>query len=263
MHISLRGVNFALEYMGSGIPVLLIHGFPLSRKMWWPQITSLATAAHVIAPDLRGHGETTPAAGPFSMDLLADDCAAILEALGIQEPAVICGLSMGGYVAMAYYRRYRQRVAGLVLAATRAGPDSPEGKASRDKAIAQAREKGPQSVAESMLPRMLAPQTYTSAPALVQEVAAIMKVTSLEGIVGALSGLRDRPDSTPTLGQVDVPCLILHGSDDQLIPASEAESMHAAISGSRLEVLPAAGHLLNLEQPDRFNSAFLALIQSV
>jgi pimeloyl-ACP methyl ester carboxylesterase len=231
--------------------------------MWRPQIEALADRAYAVAPDLRGHGETTAIAGPYSMDLLADDCAGILEAIGVRKPAVICGLSMGGYVALAFYRRHRERVAGLVLAATRAGADSPEGKANRDKAIALAQEKGPQAVAESMLPKMLAAQAYASSAALVEKVEVIMRSASLEGVVGALSGMRDRPDSTSLLGQIDVPCLILHGTEDQLIPVKDAESMHAAIAGSRLEVLPGAGHMLNLEQPDLFNQHILALIQSV
>jgi pimeloyl-ACP methyl ester carboxylesterase len=257
MELVLPELRMIFEDHGSGPPILLIHGFPLNREMWRPQLEGLAVAAHVIAPDLRGHGETPPSDEVSTMDDLADDCLAVLEALAVNQPVYICGLSMGGYVSLAFYRRHRARVAGLILAATRAGADSPEGKANRDRMASQAKEDGPQAVVNAMLPKMLSPGTYATNPDLVAHVEAIMQKTSLEGMVAALMGMKVRPDSTPALDQIAVPTLILHGADDQLIPASEAEAMRTAIKGSKLEILPNAGHLLNLEQPERFNQAIL------
>jgi pimeloyl-ACP methyl ester carboxylesterase len=255
MKVRMPDFTMAYEDLGSGRPVLFIHGYPLNRRMWGPQVSRLSSGARVLAPDLRGHGESEPAPGPYPMETLANDCYQLLEAVGERQPAVICGLSMGGYVTLAFYRLYPERVAGLILAATRAGADSAEGKANREKAAAQAQEHGVQAIVEAMLPKMLAPKTYETNPELVARVRGIMEMTSVEGVVGALLGMRDRPDSTPSLAGITVPTLILHGSDDQIIPFKEAEAMQAAIPNAKLRLLPDAGHLLNLEQPERFNQA--------
>jgi len=255
MQIQLQNYRMAYDDFGQGQPLLFIHGYPLSRRMWQPQMASLAMDARVLAIDLRGHGDSQATPGPYPMSLLADDCAAFLDTLGIQRPVVICGLSMGGYIAFAFYRQHPSRVAGLVLAATRPGPDTPEGQANRDKSTALARQQGVSAIAEAMLPRLLSPGTYHNRPELVNQVRTIMESVSLDGITGDLLGMKGRPDSTPTLAEIKVPTLVLHGADDQLIPLREAETMHSAIPNAGLQVLPTAGHLLNLEQPELFNQA--------
>jgi pimeloyl-ACP methyl ester carboxylesterase len=249
------------EDLGTRQPLLFIHGYPLNRTLWDPQVNELADVARVLAPDLRGHGGSDALPGPYSMELLADDCRAFLDAMRVTPPVVLCGLSMGGYVAFAFFRKYPERVAGLILAATRASADTPEGKANRDQAIALAKEKGVAAIAESLLPKMLSPKTYSTRPELVARVKAMMESAPLAGVLGDLAGLRDRPDSTPTLTRIDRPTLILHGADDQIIPVSQAEAMHAAIKGSRLQIIPDAGHLLNLEQPGGFNAAVREFIE--
>src|SRR5438046_2535852 len=138
MRAQLTDIVLAYDASGSGRPLLLVHGYPLSRKMWDQQLENLPDAARVIAPDLRGHGESDMPAETYTVDRLADDLAALLDELGLAEPVVVGGLSMGGYVALAFYRRHPARVAGLILAATRAGADSEAGKANRDKAMALA-----------------------------------------------------------------------------------------------------------------------------
>jgi 3-oxoadipate enol-lactonase len=253
----------AYEATGSGRPLLLLHGYPLSRRIWQPQFEGLLDAAWMVAPDLRGHGDSEASEGAYAMSQLADDAAALLEELGITQPVVVGGLSMGGYAALAYYRQYPEKVAGLILAATRAGADSAEGRAAREKAAATAREKGAAAIAEAMLPKMVSPRTYEGNPDLVRRVRTIMEGTSVPGIVGALMGMRDRPDSTDLLDQIDRPVLIVHGMDDQLIPPSEAEAMHGRLQRSRLELVPGAGHLVNMEQPASFNAAVRIFLQSL
>jgi len=263
MKTRLTDFTMAYDETGSGKPILFIHGFPLNRKMWEPQIEAFSDNMHVIAPDLRGHGETEAIPGPYEMEMLADDCHGLLEALGVTQPVVVCGLSMGGYATLAFYRKYPERAAGLILAATRAGADSEEGKANREKAAAQAQEKGVSAIIDGMLPKILAPGTYETRPELVERVREMMAETSVEGVVGAQLGMKERPDSTPLLTQIRVPTLVLHGAEDQILPPSEAEATHTAIQGSQLHILPDAGHLLNLEQPERFNRAvadFLAAL---
>ena len=263
MRIELQDTSLFVEDLGSGVPLLLIHGFPLNREMWRPQIETLSTTARVIAVDLRGHGQSPPTEGPYSMDLLADDCAGVLEALKVDQPVVVCGLSMGGYVSFAFYRRHSEKVAGLILTATRAGADSEEAKINRDKAALLTEKNGTQSVIDSMLPIILAPQTYREKPELVSQVARIMEKTSTSGMVSALKGMKSRPDSTPTLGQIKVPTLIIHGADDRIIPLSDSEAMHTAIPDSQLEVIPDAGHLPNLEQAQLFNQAVESFLSAL
>ena len=263
MKLQLSDGYLVYDHYGRGTPLLFIHGYPLSRKIWYPQIKGLSDIATVIALDLRGHGESTPFEGPYSMDLLADDCMYLLEKLNIKKPIVVCGLSMGGYVSMAFYRRYPDLVAGMILTSTRLGPDTNEGKANRDIAIQNAILKGPSFIADSMYSKMVSPKTLISNPELVKTVRDIMANTSTQGIIGALEGMKERPDSTPSISQIDRQVLILHGADDQLIPFREAEGMNKTIKYSQLLILKDAGHLPNLEQPEQYNQTVRKFISNM
>jgi 3-oxoadipate enol-lactonase len=263
MEIQLPDFRMEYEDQGLGLPLLLIHGFPLDHTLWNPQVKELQKAARLLAPDLRGFGGSDPVLGTYTMDLLAKDCYDFLNNIGVKQPVIVGGLSMGGYVTFAFYRKYPERVLGLFLAATRAAPDSAEARAMRTKNVALAMECGSPAIAELMLPKLLSPITYTQKPHLVTAIREVMEGASVEGIVGALLGMRDRPDSTPILAQIDKPTLIIHGANDQLIPLKEAQAMQAAIRSSRLEVLPEAGHLLTLEQPQLFNKALQDFITSI
>ena len=255
MVVNLNGVNFAYDDQGQGSPVLLIHGFPLSRKLWLSQTDYLSQFFRIISIDLRGHGETQSVPGPYSMDMLAEDCHALMNHLHITQPVVLCGLSMGGYIALAFYRKFPSQVAGLILAATRANADSPETRENRDQAIRLANQQGSMAIAESMLPKMFASNTHDANPSLITNVRDIMAHTSVAGITGALHGMKNRPDSYSMLQSIQVPTLIIHGAADQLIPLSVAQGMSAAIPGAILCIIPRTGHLLNLEQPELFNQA--------
>lgn len=255
MYTTINGRIVGYDESGSGTPLVLIHGYPLNRMMWEAQWEGLTQAARVFAPDLRGFGESEMIDTPAQISTYADDVHEFLEAMGIQERAVICGLSMGGYIALAYLRQYPQLVAGLVLANTKATADSAEGKAGRDKNIALAQEKGADAIAEGMLPKLLAPTTYTSKTELVEQVQRIMASATVQGIVGALGAMRDRPDSLDTLAGFAKPTLIIAGADDQLMPLAEQEKMNQAARNSTLVVIPDAGHLSPMEQPDVFNRA--------
>jgi len=255
MKIELDGGYLEYNKVGSGVPMLLIHGYPLSRKIWEPQISGLSDLATIITLDLRGHGDSYPFDGAYTMDMLAEDCKSVLDELGVNTPVVGCGLSMGGYVLFSLYRSHPDLFKGLILTSTRPGSDSPEGKKNRDLAIKDTLDRGAGAIIDSMLPKMFSPSTISSNTNLVNQVREIMSNTSDLGIIGALQGMRDRIDSTPLLGQISCPVLIVHGKDDQLIPVGEAELMHQNISNSNLVLVENAGHLLNLEQPDRFNQA--------
>lgn len=257
--------DFTMSYQDScdRVPLLLIHGFPLNSSLWDLQLEDLEGFARVLAPDLRGHGHSSASPAPYTVDVLAGDCAGLLLHLGIQRPVVVCGLSMGGYVTFEFYRRFSDNVAGLILTATRAGADTAEGKEARDQMAATVRAEGTEAVVANLLPRLMGPKTYETKPEVVEFVEQMMKRNSAEGMVGALMAMKERPDSTPTLAQIDVPTLIIHGADDQLVPVAEAEKMHEAIDDSRLVVIPDAGHLSNLEQPDDFADAVIDFLDSL
>lgn len=263
MSVEVGGTRIAYTLAGAGRPLLFIHGYPLGRSLWRPQVEALASSAVVIAPDLRGHGDSAAPAGEYSMDLLADELHGLLAALKIDQPVVLCGLSMGGYIALAYYRKFSAGVAGLVLAATRVGADSAEGKANRERTAALAVEAGVPAVVDAMLPKMLAPDTYTQNPDLVRQVRDLMLRTSLNGVLGDLAGMRNRPDSTPTLPEIRVPVLIIHGQQDQLIPPGEAQNTLSGVPSATLALIDRAGHLPNLEQPDTFNQAITNFLKSL
>lgn len=255
----LNNIEMGYDEGGSGVPVLFVHGFPHDRTLWTPQLQGLTAQARCFAMDLRGFGETT-AAPPYSMDQYADDLAAFMDVLHL-ERAVIAGLSMGGYIAMAMWRRHAARVRGLVLSNTRAGADSDEAREKRRNLMQVARDQGSSAVADAMLTGMLGKTTRGKRPETVNTVHRMISSAPVDGVIGALQAMMDRPDSTSTLGTIDVPTLVVTADEDAIIPTSEAQSMHAAIRGSSLEVIAGAGHLSNLERPAAFNhvvSEFLA-----
>lgn len=241
------------EQRGSGVPILLIHGFPFSGRMWAGQMDTLAKSAHLLVPDLPGFGASPANVGTSGVEQYAEDCIAVLDAMDIMEPAIIGGLSMGGYIALAAARLVPLRIRGLILVSTRAGADSTEGKAGRDKTIAQVKERGASVVAESMYPKLLSPESYQSKPAVAAELQEIMKEVTPDGVVGALTAMRDRQDSTNLLPNLHMPVLIIHGKDDQVIPHAEAEAMSKTIPHNDLHLIDKAGHLPNLEQPEEFD----------
>ena len=256
-----QGIDIAYDDVGTGIPVVFVHGFPHNRTLWAPQLGALMPRARCVAPDLRGFGDSG-IRGPYTMDRYADDVAAMLDTLQI-ERAVIAGLSMGGYIAFALWRRHRERVRALILADTRPGADSDETKAKRRALITLARTRGSGAVADAQITGMVGRTTRERQPDIADGVHRMLAQAPVEGIVGALEAMIARPDSTPTLATIDVPTLIIVGDEDVLTPPSEARAMHERIAGSRLEILAGAGHVSNVERPASFNhvaSEFLGVL---
>jgi pimeloyl-ACP methyl ester carboxylesterase len=264
MHFTRQSIRFAYADHGQGPLIVFIHGYPLSRALWQPQIELADAGLRLLAPDLRGHGgsQTSPGPEPHLMETFAADCIALLDHKRIRRPVFFCGLSMGGYVCFALQRLYPERVAGLILTATRPGADSPTARAGRQSAAEIARSQGPQPIFDGMLPKLLSPHSLAERPQLLRQAARLMQRSAgVETIVKDLLGMQTRPDSTPLLSSINKPVLIIHGADDQIIPLSEAEAMQKALPQARLAVLPQAGHLLNLEQPAAFNQAIKGFIE--
>ena len=254
-------VEIAYDDIGSGIPVAFIHGFPHNRSLWAPQVSGLLDRARCIAPDLRGFGDSSRD-GPFTIDQFADDVAVLLRTLGVSR-AVVVGLSMGGYVAFSLWRRHRALVRGLVLADTRAGADTEEARSKRQALIEVARTRGSGAVADGQITGMIGKTTREKRPGMIDEVHRLLESASVEGIVGALEAMMARVDSTPTLATIDVPTLVVVGSEDVLTPPSEAEILHEGIHNSRLEVIEQAGHVSNLERPAAFNHVLSEYLASL
>jgi 3-oxoadipate enol-lactonase len=244
---TVRGISMTVDVAGDGPALLLVHGFPLDRSMW-RRVSSGLTGWRRIAPDLRGMGLSDVPASGYTMADYADDLVALLDAVRV-ESVVLCGFSMGGYVAFELLRRCPERVRALVLMNTRANPDDTAGREKRNAMIARIRRDGPGFLADDMLPRLLAPASLATMPDVVREVRAMVGVHSAAGLVGALEAMRDRESAAPLLPAIAVPALVVHGSDDQLIPLAEARAMAGAIPGAHFAVIPGAGHLAPIEQP--------------
>lgn len=252
---TLHDRSYAYADHGHHLPLILVHGYPLDHTMWEPQFAALSAVRRIIAPDLAGFG-ATGAPGHESLDGHADDLAALMDHLGI-ERAVVGGLSMGGYIAFAMWRRHPSRIAGLILACTRAGADSEAGRAGRYQSALSIESSGMGPVATAMLPKLLT----SGAPADVQAtVDAMVRRQPPEGAIAALKAMAARPDSTPDLAGITVPTLVIAGEEDAIIPLAEAQTMAAAIPGAQLVPIPGAGHLANMEEPGAFNAAVRAFL---
>jgi pimeloyl-ACP methyl ester carboxylesterase len=256
-------MRLAYDEFGQGKPVVLLHAFPLCRAMWRPQIEALKSTCRLILPDLPGFGDSPLLDGTPSVEAMADAVAGLLQERNIREPVILGGVSMGGYVAFAFARKYADRLRGLILADTRAEPDDDTAKANRDKLIGFAATNPASAVVEQMLPRLLGARTLKESPAVVEEVRRLGSAQRPAALMAALQALRNRPDSTPTLSQFRVPALVLVGQEDVLTPPALAEGMAARIGNARLVVVEGAGHLANLEQPAAFNESVKAFVQGV
>ena len=248
------GIEMAWDDTGQGLPLVLLHAFPVNRRMWAAEREALAPRYRVITPDFRGHGESGLAEEDSTMERLAEDVCGLLDELKL-ERVVLGGLSMGGYAAFAFLRRHAGRVAALILADTRAGADSEDGRKARYDSAALAEKEGAGVIAERLLPKLLGATTQANKPEVVAAVRAMILSTPPAGIARALRGMAARSDSTPLLGAIRVPTLILVGEEDTLTPPAESEAMAKAIPGAALVKIPAAGHLANLEQPAAFTRA--------
>jgi 3-oxoadipate enol-lactonase len=258
--VRIDDIQMAYTDAGVGRPVVLVHGYPFNRSLWNEQVEVLSSSYRVITPDLRGFGDTDASSGPATMNRMADDVARLIDHLGISQ-AVIGGLSMGGYVALAFYKQFPSRVRALVLADTRAQADTEEAKQTRAQQAEKALTEGMAGIADAMLPKLLTPETVTKRPEIVKRVRDMMLTLKPEGAAAALRGMAERDDQTPLLSQISSPTLILVGAEDAITPVADSEKMHHAIKDSRLVVLDHAGHVSNLERTEQFNEALLDFLR--
>lgn len=247
----------------SHIPLVFIHGFPFDRSSWHPQYDYFKQFNRVVIYDIRGFGSSlSDSDTQFSIDTFAKDLIAFLKALNI-EKAIVCGLSMGGYVLMNALRLDPDRFAGIVLCDTQCGADSAEAKEKRSKTIAQIREKGVQDFADGFLKNAFHPQTFKDKPETVEAIRNVVVTTTQQSLVATIRALAERPSTCDVLSSVKVPALILCGAQDTVTPPEKSEEMHALIRNSRYHLIEGAGHLSNLEQPERFNQYLGEFIKTI
>lgn len=245
-----------------GDPVVLLHAFPLHGGMWEPQAEALGDSRRVILPDYPGFGRASgePVPAVPTVDYYAEALRELLDRLGI-ERVVLGGISMGGYVAFAALRSFPERISGLILADTGPAPDTEEARRSRDETAARVAGEGIEVLPDLLMERLLSETTRRESPETVERVRRMMLEGSPDGVVAALSALRERPDSTPLLGEISVPTLVVGGEEDLLSGPETMARMSEAIPESRHVVLSEAGHLSNLESPEKFSAALSGFLE--
>jgi 3-oxoadipate enol-lactonase len=262
--------------------VVFVHGFPFHGGMWEPQLETLPSGWRGLAPDLRGFGRSELGAAPgvvstgqktggrvalpdepvLTMDRMADDVAALIEEEGA-GPAVVCGLSMGGYVAFSLWRRHPGLIRALVLADTRAEADSDEARENRMRVAQTARDSGTRPIASAMLPSLLAERTLDERPEVAERVRGMIEDTPVETLIAALAGMAVRRDSTSDLGSIQLPALVVSGEHDALTPPAVGRAMATTLPDARFELIPDAGHVSSLENPAAFNAVLASFLATL
>lgn len=261
MQVVINGNLTVFEDEGKGFPILLIHGFPLNRAMWQPQKNALKAAGfRPVVPDLRGFGESDASKGT-SITAYADDLIALLDHLRI-EKAAVAGMSMGGYILLDLLERHQDRFSAACFVVTRSGADDDAGKTRRQALARDAQTLGPQVVADAFARILFAPDTVDRAPELAKEVYGWMAGTATPGLVEGLLAMRDRKDYTSVLGSISIPSLVIGAEQDQAIPPENSRLLARELPNATLCMIPGAGHLVNLEQAEAFNSCLLRFLEA-
>lgn len=263
--ISIGSASLNVLDQGRGSPLLLVHGFPLDSTMWREQVNELSKTFRVLAPDLRGFGQSSPVAGDdaiVTMAHFADDLAAMLSAMSVSDPVTLCGLSMGGYVAFQFAARHADKLGRLILCDTKAAADTKEAAENRHKLAAKVLAEGSQVAADAMLSKLFSKRAIESQAPYVEETRQVILRTPPQTIAAALRGMAAREDFTAKLETIDVPTLVLCGAEDVITPPAEMRSIAAAIAGAEYCEVPAAGHMSPLEDPRTVNQAIRKFLNS-
>jgi pimeloyl-ACP methyl ester carboxylesterase len=261
--VGTRHLTYLEAGAGDARVLVLLHAFPLTADMWQAQLEVPPDGWRMLAPDFAGLGGSDDhTRESVSLDDYATDVLAWLDRLGI-ERVVLAGLSMGGYVALAIARLAPQRLSGIILAYTKASPDSADARAGRGRMLDILSERGAHGVADEMIPKLLGPTTRETHPVLATDVRSLVLSNDPEGLRRAILRLRDRRDATPLLGEIRVPALVIVGEEDVVTPPSDAQALQAAIPAATYEAIPRAGHLTNLESPAAFNASLQKFLSTL
>ena len=261
--LHVNDVDLAVLDRGAGSPVVFVHGFPLDHSMWVAQQVVVAERWRTIVPDLLGFGASGVTPGRVTVEQHADDLAGLLDALGIADPVVLVGLSMGGYIAMQFYRTHRRRLRALVLCDTRAAADAPPVAAGRLEVADRVERDGPAVLADTMLPRLFSPRTLELRPELVERARKMILGGNRVGLAATSRGLAVRPDFSDTVPQIDCPTLLVVGRHDPISTPAEMGAMARNIAASQLAEIDDAGHLSPMERPDQVNRALVDFLDRI
>ncbi len=254
--------EISYQVLGDGPPIVLLHPFPANHEFWLPAAQSLLTRYRLILPDLRGHGDSDLGEGPATMQKHAADIVRVIDDAGITR-AAFAGVSIGGYALFEFWRRHRDRISALVLCNTKAAADSSEARNARLKSAAEVMERGTEPFFESMLPKLLGDTTRNTRPDLVQGALRMMRKMSAEDVAMVQRGMAERPDSVATLKTISVPTLIMTGEEDVVTGPAEGELMRQNIPGSKLKIIPKAGHYAAWERPKEVGDLLREVFDSV
>jgi len=257
--------NITIAYNDAGqgdIPVIFLHGFPFDKSMWERQLDVLKASNRVIACDIRGFGKSIDEKTPLSIDLFSEDLVSFMDKLNI-EKAVICGLSMGGFIALNALKKFPERFEALILCDTQCIADTAEVKENRYKAIEQINVDGAAEFNEKFIKSVFHPNSLTDKKELVENLRSIVFANAKEIITAGLTALAARSETCSTLNAIRMPTLIICGREDEVTPLTQSEFMHKHIEGSILKIIDNAGHVSNLEHPDEFNKYLLDFLNSL
>jgi pimeloyl-ACP methyl ester carboxylesterase len=264
MKISANNISISYSHSGdaAGTPVIFLHGFPFSRNMWDAQLALFKNldGFQAIAPDIRGHGKSSVDSGQYSIEVFVDDLIALMDELDFKK-VILCGLSMGGYIALRAVEREPKRFKGLILCDTKSEADTNEGKIKRSETMKAVREKGVEVFARAFVKSIFAEKTFKKNPDAVAKIRKIIENNSPTAICGTLLALAARTDTTESLKNIDIPTLILVGEEDKLTTPENARSMQKLIKNSEIHVLKGAAHMSNLENEEEFNNYLMKFLK--
>jgi len=261
-HLRSGDSDIFYDVAGEGSPVVLLHPFPVHHEFWLPVSKFLSSRYRLIMPDLRAHGESGLGEGPATMSKHAADIARVMDATGADRAPLI-GVSIGGYAIFEFWRRFRNRVAALVLCNTKASADNHDARAARLEAANDVLQRGTEPFFEGMLQKLLGESTRQSRPDLVEGARRMMRKMSAENVAGVQRGMAERPDSIATLKTIDVPALIITGDEDKMTGVPEAEVMKQNVAGAQMKVVGKAGHYSPWEQPVEVGKILRQFLDSI
>lgn len=265
IQIDANGITMHFDDFGKGqTPIIFVHGFPFDKSSWAPQMAFMKKTQRVIAYDIRGFGTTTLGMAKPSMRVFADDLVKFMDNMGIRK-AIVCGLSMGGYILLNAVQRYPERFKGLILCDTQAIADTEEAEKKRYQTIQQIKTDGLTIFTEGTIKNVFCADSRANKKELVDTIKEIISKIHQETIIETLTALAERADMTASLKDITIPTLIICGKEDSMTPPNQAEALHSAIKNSTLQIIENAGHLSNLEQPDAFNkhlAGFMATLMN-
>lgn len=262
MRVDVGSCALEVEDHGEGLPVILVHGFPLSSEIFSPLRPAIEQVARLVTPDLRGFGASDKPAGEYSMDVLAADVLAVADRLGL-ERFVLGGHSMGGYAALRFAALHRERLVGLILIDTRAEADTPEGASRREAAVARIRSEGGEGYLDEFVPGLVGPATHARAPRFVRELRSLAGDVPDHVLIACQQAMQSRPDATELLATLTMPALVIVGEEDAITPVESARKMAAALPHASLAIIPGAGHTPSVERPIPTADAIVTFLRAL